>query len=180
MQGTIFTALEEMVISKMGLAVWDELIESTQPPSGASYTSGQQYDDQELVNFVVALSEKTGSPVPDLLNAFGQYLFRILYKNSPINLDHITNLREYLLLIDGVIHKEVKRVHPSAYLPKFEYDESDDKKLVMYYQSKRKLCHASIGLIQGAADKFEQDISIEHPQCMHDGHEKCTLVINFQ
>lgn len=179
MQGAIFTALEDMVIEKMGLEVWDELIQTTKPASGASYTSGEQYDDGELVNFVVALSEKSGIEVPDLLDAFGQYLFAILYENSPVDLKHITSLKDYLLMIDGVIHKEVQRLHPNAYLPKFDYDASDDSKLIMYYSSKTKLCHASVGLIKGAADQFKEEITIDHPECMHEGAERCKLVINF-
>lgn len=180
MHGSIFTTFSEMVIEKMGMPQWNELIDKTQPESQGIYTIGEQYEDSELVNMVVALSEKTGLPAEQLIQAFGEYLFASLYESCPTDISKIKSLREFLLVIDAVIHVEVKRLHPNAYLPKFEYEDGKDGELIMYYSSKRKLCHASIGLIYGAAKQFEQTITISHPQCMHNGSERCKLVINFQ
>jgi hypothetical protein len=129
---------------------------------------------------VSELSIITNIEPPVLVRAFGEYLFIPLFNSNPTDLSHITNLKDFLLCIDGVIHKEVKRVYPKAYLPTFEYSETDNGDLLMFYQSKRKLCHLSVGLITGAAKHFEQKISIEHPVCMHNGADKCELVISFE
>lgn len=180
MQGSIFTAFSDMIIEKMGMEQWNELITETKPESEGIYTKGAQYEDSELINMVVLLAEKTGQPIPLLLENFGHYLFSILYNNSPADLSKINNLRDFLLAIDSVIHVEVKRLHPTAYLPKFEYADGENNDLILYYQSKRKLCHASIGLIKGAADQFNQAISISHPECMHTGADKCKLIIEFK
>ena len=180
MQGSIYTTFSDMIIEKMGMEQWNELLEKTNPPSKGIYTSGQQYEDSELINMVVELSNKTGIEVEKLVEAFGQYLFDSLYKSSPVDVSEIKSLREFLLAIDQVIHVEVKRVHPNAYLPKFEYDEGENGELIMYYSSKRKLCHASIGLIFGAAKKFNETINIAHPECMHDGADRCKLVVSFK
>jgi predicted hydrocarbon binding protein len=130
--------------------------------------------------FVTELSEITKVEVPALVKTFGEYLFIHLYNSSPSNLSHINNLKDFLLSIDGVIHKEVKRVHPKAYLPTFKYNETPNGDLIMFYQSKRKLCHLSEGLIFGAAKHFQQSIKISHPECMHDGAERCKLIISFE
>jgi predicted hydrocarbon binding protein len=180
MQGVIFTAFSDMIIEKMGMEQWNELLDKTSPDSKGIYTSGDQYKDSELINMVITLSEKTGISVESLVEHFGKYLFTSLYKRSSIDVTNIDNLRELLLSIDSIIHVEVKRVHPQAYLPKFEYDEGENKELIMYYFSKRKLCHASVGLILGAAEYFKQEIEIAHPECMHDGAERCKLVIDFK
>lgn len=180
MQGTIFTAFSDMIIDKMGMEQWNELLEKTEPASQGIYTNGEQYEDSELVNMVVALSEKTGIEAEKLIQAFGQYLFTTLWENCPTDVSKIKTLREFLLQIDSVIHVEVKRVHPNAYLPKFEYEDGEGTDLIMYYTSKRKLCHASIGLIYGAAKQFDEEISIAHPECMHSGTDRCKLVIKFK
>jgi len=180
MQGSIFTAFSEMIIDKMGMEQWNELLDKTEPASKGMYTSGAQYEDSELVNMVVALSEKTGLEVEKLIQAFGQYLFTSLYNNCPTDVSNIKNLREFLLEIDSVIHVEVKRLHPTAYLPKFEYEDGEGTDLIMYYSSKRKLCHASVGLIYGAAKQFNEEITIAHPECMHEGAERCKLIVKFK
>lgn len=179
MQGSIFTAFSDMVIDKMGMDEWNELLEKTEPESQGVYTSGEQYEDSELVNMVVALSEKTGIAPEKLIQAFGKYLFKSLYDNCPADVSAISNLRDFLLSIHSVIHVEVQRLHPNAYLPVFEYEDGEGTDLIMYYSSKRKLCHASVGLIYGAAQKFNEKITVTHPECMHTGKDRCKLVIKF-
>lgn len=180
MQGSIFTIFSDMVIEKMGIETWNELLVTVNPSSEGIYTKGMQYDDAEMMSLVSALSEKIGSDIPSLVRAFGDYLFIHLYNSSPTNISHIDNLKDFLLSIDSVIHKEVKRVYPKAYLPSFEYSETPEGDLVMFYHSKRKLCHLSEGLILSAASHFDQKITIEQPECMHNGAEKCKLVISFK
>ena len=180
MQGSIFTSFSEMVIEKMGMSVWNELLEKVNPSSEGVYTNGMQYDDSEILAYVGELSTITQVDAPTLVRTFGEYLFIHLFNSSPAKVSHIDNLKDFLTCIDGVIHKEVKRVYPDAYLPSFKYDETPEGDLVMFYKSKRKLCHLSEGLITGAANHFKQSISIEHPECMHDGAEKCKLVISFK
>jgi predicted hydrocarbon binding protein len=180
MQGSIFTSFSEMVIEKMGMSVWNGLLEKVKPSSEGVYTNGIQYDDSEIMAYVSELSSITQVDMPTLVRTFGEYLFIHLFNNSPANVAHIDNLKDFLTCIDGVIHKEVKRVHPEAYLPSFKYDETPEGDLIMFYKSKRKLCHLSEGLITGAANHFQQSISIMHPECMHDGAEKCKLVISFK
>jgi predicted hydrocarbon binding protein len=180
MQGSIFTAFSDMIIEKMGIQAWNNLLEQVKPSSEGIYTNGMQYDDEELMALVAALSNNTGIETASLVRTFGRFIFIRLYNSSPTNLSHINNLKDFLLSIDGVIHKEVKRVYPQAYLPSFDYKETAQGDLQMYYHSKRKLCHLSEGLILSAAEHFKQNITIEHPECMHHGAEKCKLIVSFQ
>jgi hypothetical protein len=180
MQGTIFTSFSEMVIEKMGMECWNDLLDKTKPDSNGVYTAGAQYNDNELIAMVKLLSEKSGIAINDLLNAFGEYMFDTLYENSPADLSSLTNLKDFLLAIDSVIHSEVKRVHPSAYLPSFKYHDSKNGDLILEYSSKRKLCYVATGLIRGAAAKFSEKITISHPVCMHNGADHCEIIIHFE
>lgn len=179
MQGIIFTALSDMVIERLGIEVWDQLLEQAELPSQGIYTSGGRYDDAELLRLVGLLVEHTGLPATDLVRSFGEYLFAKLYASLPATLQQCQDLRQFLLAIDGTIHKEVKRVYPDSYLPSFQCDDSNPKQLTMQYRSMRKLCHAAEGLIAGAASQFGSKIRIEHPVCMHAGADHCTLIVTF-
>lgn len=180
MQGTIFTSFEEMVVESMGMECWNDLIDKTKPPSRGIYTTGAQYDDMELIKMVEALSLKSGIEISILLDTFGEHMFDKLYQNSPADLSSIGDLKSFILAIDSVIHSEVKRVHPSAYLPTFKYYERECGELELHYSSKRKLCFVATGLIKGAARKFAEKISITHPVCMHNGSDHCQLIIKFE
>lgn len=179
MQGIIFTALSDMVIEKLGMPVWDQLLDDADLPSQGAYTSGGRYDDAELLTLVGLLSARTGIAAPDLVRSFGEYLFAKLYASLPESLHNCYELRQFLLAIEHTIHKEVKRVYPDSYLPSFQYDDSNANQLTMQYRSKRKLCFAAEGLIAGAAAQFKQAIRIEHPICMHHGADHCCFIVLF-
>ncbi len=180
MQGVVFTLFSDCVIDKFGMEVWDELLEAVSPDSEGVYTSSATYADEELFAYVGELSKKTGAAIPDLVRTFGEYMFSHLLNSMPEAVKPGMTLKEFLLSVDQVIHKEVKRMNPDSYLPEIDYENSSDNQLIMKYQSKRKLCHLAEGLILGAANHFNQSISIDHPICMHDGSDHCRLEINIQ
>jgi len=175
-QGSIFTSFSDMVIDSLGMVAWTEILNQVDPESSGIDTSNKRYDDQELMDLVGAYCDKTNTPPADAVRAFGEYLFDCLYQSAPEKVKKINDLIEFLLIVDSVIHVEVKRLYPNAYLPGFNYEQtSNPNELVMIYTSKRKLCHLSEGLIYGAAKQFGCQIRLKHTQCMHDGHENCRL-----
>ncbi|MFG0604969.1 heme NO-binding domain-containing protein [Vibrio mimicus] len=178
MQGIIYTVLSDMVIEKFGVLFWDEMLQELNPSSHGVYTTGQQYNDDELLSMVAYLSEKAQIPVPDLVRAYGEYLFTHLFNSLPENYPHKSDLKTFLLSVDKVIHKEVKRLYPGAYLPQFE-NKVTENTLTMNYYSKRKLCAAAEGLILGAAKRFNQPVKVSQPTCMHCGAEHCEIVVEF-
>ena len=81
MQGSIFTSFSEMIIEKMGMSVWNELLEKVKPSSEGIYTNGMQYDDAEILAYVSELSTITKVDAPTLVRTFGEYLFIHLFNN---------------------------------------------------------------------------------------------------
>jgi predicted hydrocarbon binding protein len=180
MQGVVFTLFSDCVIENFGMEVWDELLEKVSPESEGVYTSGDTYEDSELFAYVGELSNKTGVAATDLVRTFGEYMFSHLLSHMPQAVKPGMSLKDFLLTVDQVIHKEVKRLHPNSYLPEIDYENSSDEQLIMIYRSKRKLCHLAEGLIFGAAKHFKTEVSIEHPLCMHRDDDHCRLEISFQ
>lgn len=179
MQGIIFTAFADLVIDQFGLAFWDQLLERYPVGSGGAYTAGAQYADEELIQLVQGLSQETQIPVPDLVRLFGKALFSVLYNSLPVSMKQEQSLFAFIISVDKTIHREVARLHPHAYLPKFKFTQHSPEVLEMHYHSKRQLCHAAEGLIEGAAEFFGKKITIAHPTCMHQGAEHCVLHIQI-
>lgn len=179
MKGTIFISLQEFVEQNHGYEVWDNVIESTDLASNGIYTSTKNYPDEELFALVGALSSKLNVSVPDLVRLFGEFLFPVLLPFAPPDAKNAPSLRAFLLMVDEVIHVEVKKLYTDSNLPEFDYDEHSDNELIMIYRSPRKLCHLSEGLIQGAAKHFNQPIEISQPKCMHMGADVCHIKVIF-
>ncbi|WP_444994854.1 heme NO-binding domain-containing protein [Aliikangiella sp. IMCC44359] len=179
MQGIVFTALSDCIIENFGLATWNETLEKVAPESEGIYTSSANYADEELFALVGELSNKTGLPAADLVKTLGIYIFPYLIQHMPDAHQPGMTLKSFLLSVDQVIHKEVKRLYPNSYLPTIEYSDPSSNLLIMKYHSKRKLCHLAEGLIEGAAQHFKESINIAHTQCMHNGYDCCHMEINL-
>ncbi len=178
MQGIIFNALEEFVLENADMEVWNSVIDDSGVANGA-YTSGVTYDDAEIVALASTLCEKLGVPLNDGLNLFGVFLFDFLLNRGPIEVKSYETSQSLLVDLEDVIHRDVKRIHPDAYTPFFEYIPSSEREGVLIYRSKRKLCAVAEGLIQGLAKHFSQGVTLSHSQCMHDDHDECKWNVVF-
>ncbi len=177
MKGIVFTTFNDMVEQEIGIDVWEQILDAVNPDSGGVYTSVEDFPDEELIAMVGELSEKTGTPVLDLVKAFGQYLFHALAMRHPMFIDDKPDFIEFLKSIEDVIHKEVEKLYPNPNLPSLKWEQSSPNSLTLFYKSPRKLCHLADGLIKGAAKQYGVDYSFKHDQCMHDGYDQCRFEI---
>ena len=149
MKGIVFTEFLEMVESSFSADMVDDLIDDAQPAHGGSYTAVGTYDHSELVAMVVALSGRTGTPVPDLVHAFGRHLFARFHAGYPAFFEGMSGAVQFLAGIEDVIHAEVLKLYPDAQLPRFECTLLPDG-LEMVYHSPRHFDDLAHGLIDGA------------------------------
>lgn len=178
MKGMVFTLLGELVEERFGIEMWDELIDLTQPESDGAYVSTDTYPDQELLAYVAAMSEKLDVPANDLVFAFGEYM---LGKFESIHPEFFEghDLKSFLKSVHDVIHVEVKKLHPDAVLPTFDYEDPSPDALTMLYRSPRQLCALAEGLIAGAAKHFDTPLNSTHDVCMHRGADHCRIELVF-
>lgn len=180
MQGIIFNALEEFVLENADMATWNAVIDKSQVASKGVYTSGVNYDDSEIVSLATQLCSELSIPLEDGLKLFGEFLFSFLMNNGPIELGQYDNAQTLLENLDGVVHRDVKRLHPDAYTPFFSYEPVDKETGKLTYFSRRKLCMVAEGLLKGAAKHYGQSVSLNHSKCMHQGADKCCWDIKFE
>lgn len=152
MKGVVFTEFNEMVEEKFGVVTADAILENT--ASGGCYTAVADYDYRELLGMVLDLSKRTEIPADTLVEAFGHHLFGRFEALYPVFFEGATDPLDFLEQIESHIHKEVRKLYPTAGLPQFD-TERDGNELRMVYQSPRCLGALAKGLIQGCLDRFE-------------------------
>lgn len=177
MKGVVFNYLAEMVEEGFGLEAWDSILQST--GLTGNYIASETYPDEELMTLVDAAHDKTGIDKKELVRSFGRFILPNFREQSPQFFEAHTDLRSFLLSVDRMIHIEVRKLHPDAALPEFDYDEESSSELTMYYTSPRKLCFLAEGLIDASAEHYKTKYELDHKECMHDGAERCTLHIRF-
>ncbi len=160
MKGIVFTEFIEMVENRFGFTVMQQLIDDTQPKSGAVYTAVGTYPHQEVVAYLIRLSEISGVAVPELLNQFGQYLFSRLAAAHPELMQKATNALDFLEGIENYIHVQVLKLYPDAELPRFDITRNGPDSLTMIYRSNRSMAPLAEGLIRGCAHHFGETLHI--------------------
>lgn len=177
MKGAVFIALNEMIESQYGINTWEELLDEVKPPSNGIYTSTEDYSDDEMTQFVLAISKKLSLESSQVTRLFGKFLFTELNKKYGIFTKLSSSLFEFLVSIENVIHKEVRKLYTNPNLPTLACEIKNENEIIVTYQSPRKLCFLAEGLMFGAANYYKENVVIDHTQCMHDGFDTCTLHI---
>ncbi|MBK8017047.1 MAG: heme NO-binding domain-containing protein [Betaproteobacteria bacterium] len=174
MKGVVFTEFLDMVGAKFSPDMADDIIDDADPPSGGAYTAVGTYDHGEIVAMVVALSRRSGVPVPQLLHTFGQHLFGRFVELYPGFFTGITGALDFLERIENVIHVEVLKLYPDAELPRFEIHRDSADSMTMVYRSPRGMGDLAAGLIDGCIAHYGQPVSIDRTTT-HDGGEVFSL-----
>lgn len=160
MKGIVFTKFIEMVEEKFSMDTAEDMIEACQLPNGGAYTSVGTYDHREMVTLLVQLSKMTDVPVPDLLRAYGNYLFGEFARLYPVFFEGITSSLVFAGQIDEVIHVEVMKLYPDAQLPRFETLSKSDDELKIVYRSDRHLGDLAEGLLEVCIVHFGEGESV--------------------
>lgn len=160
MKGVVFTELLEMVEQQFSLAVVDEIIHRADLPSGGVYTAVGTYPAGEIVKLVVALSQVSGVPVPDLVRAFGKHLCGRFVVGHPAFFASAKGTFALLRSVEGHIHVEVRKLYPDAELPSFTCEQPSNDRLVMTYRSDRAMADLAHGLMIGCAEHYGEAIDI--------------------
>lgn len=158
MKGVVFDEFVDMVEAHFSAEMADRIINASNLASGGAYTSVGTYDHGELIELVRHLSDETGTPVPELLRTFGEYLFKRFYILYPSFLAEHGSTFELLASLDKKIHVEVKKLYPDAELPRFAHRMGGPGKMILTYRSRRPLADLAEGLIRGCIHHYDEPI----------------------
>jgi hypothetical protein len=161
MKGIVFTEFLEMVEAKFSPELADCIVEGAELPSGGVYTSVGTYDHAEMIDLVTCLSRETGIDSPDLMKAFGEYLFSRFQTLYPRYFEHADSAFGFLTKVQDYIHVEVYKLYPEAELPTFSHDLSQPGCLRLTYRSTRPFAPLAEGLVRGCLAHFGEDADIE-------------------
>ena len=174
MKGVLFNAVEEAVSREWGEEMWDDLLIA----SGleGAYTALGNYPDAELVALAGAAADRLSSPVDDVLRVLGRLSFGPLLSRYARFPREPTSVREFLPMVNDLIHPEVLKLYPGASVPRFALRENGDE-LEMDYSSVRNLCVLAEGLILGVADHYGESVAVDQSSCKQRGDSRCTIRI---
>lgn len=178
LKGIVFNLLEQLVTRDYGEETWDALLEAADVDG--VYTSLGSYDDADLGRLVGAASTALDMPGDDIVRWFGRNALPMFAQSYPDLFSPHRSARTFVLTLNDIIHPQVRKLYPGADVPEFEFDPAPDGRLLMGYRSPRRMCSFAEGLLEGAAGHYGERLSVEQPECMKRGDERCLLAIDFR
>lgn len=177
MKGVIFNVVEDAVVAGRGDDAWDAVLERS--GLDGSWTAIGDYDDAELLALVEATAGMLGLDADELTRRLGHDALLGLAERYPAFLAPHAETIPFLLTLNDVIHPEVRKLHPTARPPRFAFERTGERELVVVYESHRTLCRLADGMIRGAATRYGEVAQVVHEACTRDGAPHCRLRCTF-
>jgi hypothetical protein len=171
MKGIVFTELIEFLEDNFGFDATDEIIEKANLENGGAFTQVGQYPFEELVKLVVSICEVSRKPMNEVLEIFGEHLFKRLVAIYGEGANAYKGTIDFLANVDQQVHVEVAKLYPDADLPRFFVKEKTDDFISIVYQSEKKLEDFATGLMKGCAKYFNEEISITKENISNNPYE---------
>jgi hypothetical protein len=172
-KGVIYNLVEEVVRRERGVDTWDDVVDEA-GVSGA-YTSLGTYPDSDMDELAGAVARQVGTDASSVVRHVGQEGLAILATRYPQFFEPHDDLFGFLRSLNDVVHPEVRRLYPGAFVPTFDLADEGDDVLVMTYASERGRCDLAEGLVLGAARWYRQEVVVEQPRCVRRGDDVCDL-----
>jgi predicted hydrocarbon binding protein len=179
MKGIVFNLLESFVSKNFSEETWDQIHEESNLRNQDPYVGPGTYEDEDLLELVGTSNRILETPIPKILFLFGRFCFKPMVETCPQYLKGINSCADFLMIVDQVIHVEIQKLMPNAYLPRVIVTKRNNNTLEVRYESKRKLCGFLEGMITGCAEFFDEEVIIDHPICTHDGYDHCLLTLKI-
>lgn len=161
MKGIVFTEFMDHVEATFGPDMVDDMIDRSGVPSGGVYTAVGTYDHAEIVALVSTLSRMSGTPVPDLVAGFGEFLGDRFTDRFRAFFEQQTCLFDFLTSVEGHIHVEVRKLYPDAELPSIVLQERTEDRARVRYRSPRGMDDLAVGLVTASAKFYGDRVAIE-------------------
>jgi heme-NO-binding protein len=142
------------------------------------YSATEAYPDEDFDRVLQRASEQLGMPASDVVRRFGSFAaettFRLLY---PDFYKDCSGTRQFLLEVEGRIHRLVRATIQYASPPKLHVVPLGADGAVVTYTSERGLCDLVDGLIRGTARHYHERFMVDQVQCMRRGDSACAFMV---
>lgn len=182
MHGLVFVTWEKYVTERFQGSVLNEYREVLRNKLAELPLTSRVYKDEALLAGIKIVSQLTGVSVETLLREYGRYfLVNGLTRHLCAYLLTQAHSARDLLLAMHDAHEQMTRLPDGLAPPLFEYRTQSEQadELIVIYDSPRQLCSLLIGAIEGAAERYGEQVHLVEQTCMKRGEAVCRFQVRF-
>ena len=161
MKGVIFKVFEDFVVTNFGEDVYEDVYDDTELLTKEPFVGPGTYPPQDLMALVQTAAGKLGVTVEDAVRACGKFAFPALAGSVRPLMEQFDDAASFLLGLESVVHTEVRKLDQDASPARFNVERVSDSELTMHYESPLGLFPLVHGLLDGAAEWFDEPFGHE-------------------
>lgn len=160
MKGVIVLCLKEMVQKRFGEDKWETALKKAGIEKEPTIMPRSDVDDQIVLNVINSVCEVLHISLDQAADAFGDYWINTYAQRMyGVYFTVAKTAKDFLLKMDSTHVTATKNI-PGAHPPRFDYEQPDEKTLIMTYKSSRGLIDIMIGLVKGVGKFYHEDLKI--------------------
>lgn len=181
MHGLIFVTWEKYLAQRFGASFLKTYREAIGETPARFPLASRLYDDATLSRGIETVSALTGLPADTLLREYGHYFIingLTGYLCTAVLAE--VHCASQLLTAMHDVHARLRQTHEGVTPPLFTYEASAHAHEVhLIYDSERRLCSLLWGAIEGAAERYREQVQIVERSCMKQGARVCRIEAQF-
>ncbi len=182
MKGLMFNLLEDYVSSRLDEEAWEQIIDKCRLETDAplEIVGPGTYSDRDFMEMVSQAAAHLDTNDKELLRQLGSFSIPVLARRYPSFFAHFKHPKTFLKTIGIMHHTEIKKLYKDAAPPLFNYNEIDERRIILKYVSDRHLEHMVAGLLQGLGDYYHIPLTIENTKYTRQaGRPACEFTVRF-
>jgi hypothetical protein len=174
--GVIFASFEDYLAARLAPEVAAAILDGE-----PTYLLSEAYPDERLAALVARAAAVTGLDQPELLRDFGAFTAeRTFARLYPAQFAYAGGTRAFLLGVETYIHELVRATMPAARPPELSVRPAGADGVEIEYSSPRRLCELLIGLTEGTARHFGEEVELNEYACMHRDDPACCFAVRIR
>jgi hypothetical protein len=172
MYGIVNKAIQDLVITNFGTAVWEK-VKITSGVDIEYFLSNEPYDDDITFKLAAAVAEEMNLSVGKVLIAFGEWWILNTTKEKYGSMLQAggENLRAFLVNLP-TFHNRIILLYPKLTPPEFKVSHLETNSLYVHYFSKRQGLQDFVnGLLRGLSKLYNTPVEILLIQSRNDGSD---------
>jgi hypothetical protein len=176
--GSIIFLLKKFINHICSPGTWDQLL-AEMGIENNYFELTKAYPLKTLEAIMNRISEKTGLPVEELKEKFGEHMVPDLFHMYRYYLRPEWKTYEILLNTEEVMHGAVRKLNSTAHPPVINVSKVSKELLMIDYFSKRKMSSLAMGIIRGIAKYYGEQDKVTVEIMTNPNAEKVQIKVHF-
>lgn len=173
MHGRILWQFRDFIETQHVKGSWTAVLKTAELKDRVYLT--QAYPDEEAFSLLKAAVKVTGKSAAILLQEFGEFTVPALLAMSSHLIKPEWRTLDVIEHAESVAHSAVRRQEHGAAPPYLSTRRVNSHKLILTYNSPRKMCAFAVGVGLGLGKQFQETVTVQHNPCMYLGADHCEI-----